>query len=65
MRTPLVVGNWKMNLTAREAVALVNDLKGRLANSSGVDVVVSPPFTALADVGRARSEEHTSELQSQ
>jgi triosephosphate isomerase len=44
-----------MNLTAREAVALVNDLKGRLANSSGVDVVVSPPFTALADVGRAIS----------
>jgi triosephosphate isomerase len=55
MRTPMVVGNWKMNLTAREAVALVNDLKGRLANSSGVDVVVSPPFTALADVGRAIS----------
>jgi triosephosphate isomerase len=55
MRTPMVVGNWKMNLTVREAVALVNDLKGRLANSSGVDVVVSPPFTALADVGRAIS----------
>jgi triosephosphate isomerase len=55
MRTPMVVGNWKMNLTAREAVALVNDLKGRLAKSSGVDVVVSPPFTALADVGRAIS----------
>ncbi len=55
MRTPLVVGNWKMNLTVREALALVNDLKGRLANSSGVDVVVSPPFTALADVGRAIS----------
>ena len=53
MRTPLVVGNWKMNLTVREAVALVNDLKARLANASGVDVVVSPPFTALADVGRA------------
>ena len=55
MRTPLVVGNWKMNLTVRDSVALVNDLKGRLANSSGVDVVVSPPFTALADVGRAIS----------
>jgi triosephosphate isomerase len=53
MRTPLVVGNWKMNLTVREAVALVNDLKGRLANPGGVDVVVGPPFTALADAGRA------------
>jgi triosephosphate isomerase len=55
MRTPLVVGNWKMNLTVREAVTLVNDLKGRLADPSGIDVVVSPPFTALADVGRAIS----------
>jgi triosephosphate isomerase len=53
MRTPLVVGNWKMNLTVREAVALANDLKDRLADPDGVDVVVSPPFTALADVGRA------------
>lgn len=53
MRTPLMAGNWKMHKTVREAVELASDLKGRLADTPGVDVVLCPPFTALADVGRA------------
>ncbi len=53
MRTPLMAGNWKMNKTVREAVELATDLKTRLADTRGVDVVLCPPFTALADVGRA------------
>lgn len=55
MRTPLIMGNWKMNLSHREGVDLVKDLAALLASSSveGVEVAVCPPFTALADVGRA------------
>jgi triosephosphate isomerase len=53
MRTPLIVGNWKMHKTAREAVELTSALSARLTGVSGVDIVVCPPFTALADVGRA------------
>ena len=52
MRTPLIAGNWKMHKTVREAHDLAAGLKTRLAGVAGVDVVVCPPFTALADVGR-------------
>ncbi|MDP6802215.1 MAG: triose-phosphate isomerase [Gemmatimonadota bacterium] len=52
MRTPFVCGNWKMHKTTGEARALareiVNSLRG---GAGGVDVVVCPPFTALAAVG--------------
>jgi len=52
MRTPVMAGNWKMHKTVREAVELATDLKARLADTRGVDVVLCPPYTALADVGR-------------
>ena len=53
MRTSLVAGNWKMHKTVREALDLITGLKTHLAGIEGVDVVVCPPFTALAEVGRA------------
>ncbi len=53
MRTPLIAGNWKMHKTVRQALELTSALITRLADPRGVDVVVCPPFTALADVGRA------------
>jgi triosephosphate isomerase len=53
MRTPLVAGNWKMHLRVREALDLVGALRQALDGLAGVEVVVCPPFTALADVGRA------------
>lgn len=46
-RTPLVAGNWKMHKTVGEAVALIEDLRGRLDGAEGAEVVVCPPFTAL------------------
>ncbi|MGH7738311.1 MAG: triose-phosphate isomerase [Candidatus Tyrphobacter sp.] len=51
----LVVGNWKMNETAREATALARGICERLGASppSHVRVVMAPPFTALAAVGEA------------
>jgi triosephosphate isomerase (TIM) len=53
MRKPILAGNWKMNKTVAEAVDLVNGLKRELVSVKEVDIVVCPPFTALADVSRA------------
>ncbi|MBP1588794.1 MAG: triose-phosphate isomerase [Kiritimatiellae bacterium] len=50
MRKKIVAGNWKMNMTVAEAKTLVAGLKPELANFREVEVVVCPPFTALAAV---------------
>lgn len=52
-RKPIVAGNWKMNKTVAEAVALIQEIKRDIAACKGVDVVVCPPFTALQAVGTA------------
>jgi triosephosphate isomerase len=51
VRTPLVIGNWKMNGTVAESKALAGALREGLKRPRGVQVVVCPPFTALAAVG--------------
>jgi len=45
--TPLVVGNWKMNLSEDWAVALLNDLLPKLQSVRGVEVAVAPAFPCL------------------
>ncbi len=50
MRKPIIAGNWKMNKTNSEAVALAGDLKRHLSDCTGVDIVICPPFTALSEV---------------
>ena len=52
-RKLIIAGNWKMNKTVAEALALVQDLKIELANITAVDIVVCPPFTALSEVGQS------------
>ncbi len=52
-RRLIIAGNWKMNKTVAEALDLVNGLKRELANVKEVDVVICPPFTALAEVSKA------------
>jgi len=52
-RKPIVAGNWKMNKTVAEAVALVQEMKLDIVACKGVEVVVCPPFTALQAVGTA------------
>jgi triosephosphate isomerase len=53
-RTPLIAGNWKLNKTTAEAVALATEIKsGADAAGSDVDVLVSPVFTVLAAVAKA------------
>ena len=50
-RTPLIAGNWKMFKTGPEAADAARSLKSLLGGVSGVDVMIAPPFTALATVG--------------
>ncbi len=52
MRTPFVVGNWKLNKTIAEALALVTELKNQLGTVRGVAVGVAPVFTALHSVAK-------------
>lgn len=50
MRTPFVIGNWKMHTTVAEARALAAAVRDSLKRPRGVEVAVCPPFTALAVV---------------
>ncbi len=50
MRKPMIVGNWKMNKTRADALALATGLKHRLADLTGIDLVVAPALTALTSV---------------
>lgn len=53
-RTPLIAGNWKMNLDHLQAIALVQKLAWSLKDAkhdySSVEVAVFPPFTDLRSV---------------
>jgi triosephosphate isomerase len=53
MRTPLIAGNFKMFKTIAETVAYVGDLRALLKNTWGIDIVIAPPFTALAAAAQA------------
>jgi triosephosphate isomerase (TIM) len=52
MRTKFVVGNWKLNKTIGEALALVTELKNQLGAVKGVAVGVAPVFTAISAVAK-------------
>lgn len=50
MRRKLIAGNWKMNNTNKEAVALVSELLKMTQGINDRDIVVAPTFTCLSDV---------------
>ena len=49
-RKPIIAGNWKMYKTAADAVALVSALKKEVTGLTKSEIVICPPFTALAVV---------------
>ncbi|NMB13148.1 MAG: triose-phosphate isomerase [Firmicutes bacterium] len=53
MRVPVIAGNWKMNKTPEEAAALCRALLTHLDVLDDREVVLCPPFTALATVSEA------------
>ena len=50
MRSPMMAGNWKMNMTPSEAESLAGEIKSRIVDTDGVDCVVCPPFVSLPAV---------------
>lgn len=50
MRKPFVAGNWKMNKTSAQAVALVNELLPAIKDFERVERVVCPSFLAIPAV---------------
>lgn len=50
MRTPLIAGNWKMNLSMTEATALATAVKNTAANFADRDVLLYPTFLQLTAV---------------
>ncbi|WP_372713441.1 triose-phosphate isomerase [Ilyobacter sp.] len=53
MRRTIVAGNWKMNKTNSETVAMLTELKELVKGISNVGVVLGVPFTALSDAVKA------------
>ena len=51
-RTPLIAGNWKMYKTNAEAVETAGRLVELVADTSGVDIMIAPVFTALDPVAK-------------
>jgi triosephosphate isomerase len=56
MRKPIIAGNWKLNKTPHEAIILANELKREIVDVQAVDIVLCPPFTALADTADVLTE---------
>ena len=50
MRTPVIAGNWKMYKTAGEAASFVKAFLPLVAGVSDVEIVLAPPFPAIAAV---------------
>jgi triosephosphate isomerase len=52
-RTPVVAGNWKMNLDRSRGTALAAAVAGRRGEAAGVDLVLCPPAAYLVPVAEA------------
>ncbi len=48
MRRKIIIGNWKMNKTVSETIRMITELKGLVSGKQDVEIVVAPPFVALA-----------------
>jgi triosephosphate isomerase len=51
MRRFVLAANWKMHKTAAEAAAFARAFLPRVKDASGADVILAPPYTALARLG--------------
>ena len=55
MRKKIIAANWKMNMTVSEAEAFLATFLLELGDEKRVDIVILPPFTALARVSERLS----------
>ncbi len=52
MRRKLIAGNWKMNKTADEAVALAKEIVAVAKDANNTDVMIAPTFVCLSEVSK-------------
>ncbi|MDD5675481.1 MAG: triose-phosphate isomerase [Chitinivibrionales bacterium] len=50
-RKKFIAGNWKMNTTPAEGIALAREIVTQAKNISDVDIAICPPYTHLAAIG--------------
>ncbi len=65
MRKKIVAANWKMNMTQAEAASFVETLLREIGDVSDVEVVIVPPFTAIAKVSEALGSSETIKIGAQ
>jgi triosephosphate isomerase len=53
MRKKIVAANWKMNMLQSEATAFLETFLREIGDANEVEIVIVPPFTALAKVSDA------------
>ena len=53
MRKKIIAANWKMNMSQAESAAFVASLLLEIGDVADVEVVIVPPFTAIAKVNEA------------
>jgi triosephosphate isomerase (TIM) len=58
MRKKIIAANWKMNMTQGEAARFVDAFLLDIGEINNVDVVIIPPFTAIARVTEALGRAH-------
>jgi triosephosphate isomerase len=56
MRKKIIAANWKMNMTIQESADFLESFLLELGDESRVDVVIVPPYTALAKVSELLSQ---------
>src|SRR4051812_41054289 len=52
-RKKLIAGNWKMNKTPADGVALIAEIAAAVSKVTDVEIVVCPPFTGLESAAKA------------
>jgi triosephosphate isomerase (TIM) len=48
MRKNIIAANWKMNMTVEETAGYLENFRSQVEEVNGVEIVIAPPFTALA-----------------
>ncbi len=56
MRQPVVIANWKMNMTLSDSEKFVRRFAGEEVGGSGVEMVICPSFIALSALSRLLQE---------
>ena len=58
MRKKIVAANWKMNMTQAEAARFVESFLLEIGDAADVEIVIVPPFTAIAKVTESLGQAH-------